>query len=419
MKASRKGTTEFQKFFNTLAARGIKEEALKKDFLSLIGCEIEKYVKSCPYVSRSVKNTGDLNFLYNQVYRVLFKKVEKFTRVEKITHFDNDPNGTSSFDYVKKLFLSEGDLRFAIDIYYWFKCKKIKYANTIDKVFLNNQAPDKTTGEKAPFEECIESPEIVLESVAAENQQKQPIQSLGKNKKSPEYIVTYDPDTFLDPRNPVDLCFFGREQEIDLLNQFAEADKPFLFWAVIGYSGTGKTRLVYSWKSGDCGDNKKSAVKDWALLEVRSKNKSSEWWSTWEPDNNTLIVIDYVYGYEETFKAIIKRWQTLYSSGCKFKVRLILIDHIFPETVDGLRDKNWPRWGLHQIDKSDFNQYDLKQLFYSAKEGQPLRLSELSFNQEDIIRKIVTHLAGEDCAQDTIEKALDYLWMLSGGSKHR
>jgi ankyrin repeat protein len=301
----------------------------------------------------------------------------------------------------KRLGRGNLDHDFALSIYYWFHVFEDEiWGKRIDEQIVQ-ETPDKPDLQKQ------------LEVIVSQIKTNGLVDQIEDENKSDDIdFDDWEIDEFLDSRNPIGIPFFGREEELEALNNFAKVDKNFLFWAVIGPSGSGKTRLINSWKQALYKNGQTSAIKNWELLPIRAKDKKIQW-SDWEPKKNTLIVIDYVYGYEETLKAIIKRGQEARGFKSNLKVRLILIDHVFPDKIGGFSD--WKRWGLDQIHENDLKQSSLEKLFYNGKGGEPLRLSELSPNQDKIIRDILTHLAGEDTPQNTIEEALRYLKMLSKG----
>jgi hypothetical protein len=80
------------------------------------------------------------------------------------------------------------------------------------------------------------------------------IQTIGlvereKNETDVDDIYAYNDDwtieKFLDPQDHTG--FIGREKELQQLDAFANDKRKFVFWAIVGSSGSGKTRLYNGW----------------------------------------------------------------------------------------------------------------------------------------------------------------------------
>ncbi|MDV6341099.1 ankyrin repeat domain-containing protein [Nitrosomonas sp. Is24] len=199
-------------------------------------------------------------------------------------------------------------------------------------------------------------------------------------------------EKWLDPYNHKELPLVGRKNEIALLDKFVEAEGQFKIWAIAGPSGSGKTRLASQWAYG------LSALKDWDCRVLHKEDRTEpEQWDNWLPDNPTLIVIDYMYGFEDAILKLMKC-----SKKAKSKVRLLLIDHVFSEPLHS--DK---RWGFSG-DGSSLNRNE--KYFFDTK---PLDLRETE-DQEIIIKSIIAHRAGINIKSDEVNEAHDSLQNMQG-----
>jgi len=137
---------------------------------------------------------------------------------------------------------------------------------------------------------------------------------------------------WLSPHNHYTIPLEGRKAEFKRLTKFAEGDEaPFRVLPIIAPSGAGKTRLVSEWM------RRYSAVTnpetEWEAGFLTSENQDNardpEPWKEWEIVKHTLIVIDYTYAFDEVVQAIAAR-AIKRPAGPRFKVRLIVIDHVMP-----------------------------------------------------------------------------------------
>lgn len=195
-------------------------------------------------------------------------------------------------------------------------------------------------------------------------------------------------EKWLDPYNFDELPLVGRKNECELLDQFIEIDDQFKIWAISGPSGSGKTRLACQWAYD------LDILKNWDCRVLHKEDRSNpELWANWSPDKPTLIIIDYLYGFE---KVVLK----LMSHRLKptdTKVRLLLIDHVFSAPLHS--DK---RWGFSG-DGSSLNRNE--KYFFDLK---PLDLQQTQ-DQAEIIQSIIAHRAGIDEKSTKVSKAHNYL----------
>lgn len=114
--------------------------------------------------------------------------------------------------------------------------------------------------------------------------------------------------------------FVGRSTELSLLKQFASDRESFRWWAMLGSSGTGKSRLLLEF----CKKLNDEWTRGWW-----TKDRSFDF-DTWTPDRPHLLIIDYVIGREKEigrlFDSILTRQQ---AGGLLYPVRIILLER-FP-----------------------------------------------------------------------------------------
>ena len=256
----------------------------------------------------------------------------------------------------------------------------------------------------AQYEEIIKSfirkaPELVraLETDSAQTskqeiQNQPPKQVVPANRQGIERVQ--GAEKWLDPYNFDELPFVGRKKEIELLDNFIKSDGQFKIWAITGPSGSGKTRLACQWAY------ESKVLENWDCRVLHKEDRTDlEKWASWTPDKPTLIIIDYLYGFEKVVLELMRHRLEPTDS----KVRLLLLDHVFPKPLHS--DK---RWGFSG-DGSSLNHnekyfFDLEPLDLAKKSDQT-RESD----QVEVIRSIIAHRAGIDKTNPQIEKAHDYL----------
>ncbi|NVK17760.1 MAG: ankyrin repeat domain-containing protein [Methylocystaceae bacterium] len=135
---------------------------------------------------------------------------------------------------------------------------------------------------------------------------------------------------WLNPLRNETIPFVSRPEEKAKLDTFINCSEPFQICALAGPSGAGKTRLAAELMRELNGEN-------WTTgFTVNNNSEPSRSWQNWTPNQDTLIVVDYTFSALNTINAIIDRCailinDTLFSE--KIRVRLLLIDHIFPEDM--------------------------------------------------------------------------------------
>ena len=200
-------------------------------------------------------------------------------------------------------------------------------------------------------------------------------------------------DKWLDPYNFDELPFVGRDYELKLLDEFVNQEDQFKIWAIAGPSGAGKTRLACQWAHDS------DALINWDCRILHKEDRTEpEQWANWSPNRPSLIIIDYLFGFEEVVLNLMGRCLR----PTEYKVRLLLIDHVFSAPLH-----NDERWGFSG-DGSSLNRNE--KYFFNL---QPLDLTKVQ-EQEKIIKKIIARRAGIDEKDSQVEIARAYLLKAKG-----
>ncbi|MDA0976739.1 MAG: ankyrin repeat domain-containing protein [Proteobacteria bacterium] len=214
-----------------------------------------------------------------------------------------------------------------------------------------------------------------------------------------------------NPFHEDNVPYIGREAEFKLLESFVEDESLFKVWAISGSSGSGKTRLSRHWmqKSEIMNESWEQLVIGRTDLDTafntQSLNKGNlieDWnvekWKNFTPKFPTLFIIDYLYVYNNAFQALWQRFHNLKESNeLKYKIRILLIDHVFPKNLDELKDEK-------RLNLSNLTDGQLRSMFYKQ---QPLELQETK-DQDAIIYETLKHAAG-DIDKHIIEEAVSHL----------
>ncbi|RDJ21099.1 hypothetical protein DWF00_07650 [Bosea caraganae] len=284
-------------------------------------------------------------------------------------------HGTAYYNNVKQGTASE---QFIIAIYYWFHfCANTDaYGAAIDReLFGKSVFIEINTGV------VVGRPELTPAFSDFEERLQLPLQ-FPKTR-----ILTLDKSNWLDPSVTDSIEFVGRKNERAALDSFANSPNSFLIWAVSGPSGAGKTRLVTQWlrdfKAGI------SAGPDWdagflTIQMVRKWQESGGDWVKWLPTRPTFIVIDYIHLFATEIVQLVLHHANLRGNQVKSsKIRLLLIDHIFPEDLDRLFDD--PRF--LELSSGGFDLDEKRQLFFRAR---PLLLRHANQDKADIEAVVIS-----------------------------
>ena len=157
---------------------------------------------------------------------------------------------------------------------------------------------------------------------------------------------------WLDPHNRYSIPLKGRQKELDRLTSFMNEPGLFRICPVIGPSGSGKTRLVSQWMRPYVPLLVETNWDAGFVVSDRPNARDPGPWKEWEIDRPTLIVIDYTHAFDEVVRQIAHQAQTQTSN---HKVRLIVIDHVMPESLK--RDFLWGKFeGSRTSGLSSFEQ---------------------------------------------------------------
>jgi len=309
--------------------------------------------------------------------------------------------GEREQNFINNLAKGNGHSRLAIALYFWLHTDKdpMSFAAQIDRIVFNGQTFSERFGrqviaqnESGELSETNELLRQIIERNQTSDQTWQPALFLEQVEPSDE--------TWLSPLNLSSIPFVGRYAEQEELNEFARCEDIFKMWALIGPSGAGKTRLATHWMS------RSEALQGWHVGYLKDRETKS--WDGWKPDRPTLIVIDYIHDFAEAIAKIVN----IGSSWIKqpnqiFPVRLLVIDHLFPENLNDLMRENI--WSLTFPTVADL---DVKRpLFYKST---PLAFDRKD-DQTEIIKEIVAQTSGIKRADDVrVVEAIDKLKKMSG-----
>jgi len=195
-------------------------------------------------------------------------------------------------------------------------------------------------------------------------------------------------DTWLNPYNIDAIPYVGREAERARLNAFAKHQDLAKVWAIVGPSGSGKTRLAAHWMRTS------ESLRGWECIMLRQHDRDDPAkWALWTPSKPTLLILDYMFGFENVLKNLLKRLQ----ESLPYRTRLLVLDHVFADPLE--QDA---RWGFEGLQSSlDFK----KSLFY---ENRALSLGETS-DQTFIIRNIIQEITDLPEHDSRLLKASRYL----------
>lgn len=192
----------------------------------------------------------------------------------------------------------------------------------------------------------------------------------------------------------------GRDDEIVKLNEFMNSEALFSICVVVGSPGSGKTRLTSEWMRPFVKSN------EWHAGFVKSA-KAENWnYKNWQLKANTLIIVDYVYRFDAVIRQIVDTQKKFGS----YKIRLLILDHIYPELLKNINlkpsheivaafneDPIFPSAIAQTIGEVDVR----KSMFFKHS---PIELSE--FISDDPLRSIIASACEFNPTEKTIEWAL-------------
>lgn len=153
-----------------------------------------------------------------------------------------------------------------------------------------------------------------------------------------------DISAFIYDTCPVELI--GRQREMNLLNDFVSDSRKVLWWAITGLPGSGKTRLAYEFMRKLNNHNEWIArFLSWPIFFKDFKNSD---FSVNDAINNILLVIDYMYAYEEQIASWIE-WMVAHSS-FNYKLRILIIER---EYTRSSKSNPWEELFLNGFYKPD------------------------------------------------------------------
>jgi Ankyrin repeats (3 copies) len=135
-------------------------------------------------------------------------------------------------------------------------------------------------------------------------------------------------------------------------------------------------------------------------------DRDSAPWKTWRPSRDTLIVIDYVFQFADIIRQIVKAG----TSKETHKIRLVILDHIFPAFLNDLPSDPF----LQPLAENRKELDARKRLFHSAS---PMLLSSAP-NRSEILADVIAHVSGEARESAAIRHALKDLQAMGDAACH-
>lgn len=181
------------------------------------------------------------------------------------------------------------------------------------------------------------------------------------------------------------LPFCGRTSEMSQLQNFLEEDQKFLWWAITGQAGAGKSRLALEFLKQFAGK--------WFGFFVNENATQSDF-DSFEPFNNTVVVIDYVASREGFVANAIRSIKEKFENS-DYKIRILLL-----ERENSRNASSWYYKLLQRIGKYDT--YDLKSTEYK---NYFLNLGDLDRASVETLIKEVMNQRGIE-ADDIVAREL-------------
>ena len=164
--------------------------------------------------------------------------------------------------------------------------------------------------------------------------------------------------------------FYGREAEVNEIDEFMNCDKPFTFWSITGYGGMGKSKLAYNIAQ-------KYDKQNWTVIWYDSNNTDIDKIFGKDFVHNVLFIVDYAGSKIDAVRKIITK--SIAKTKNQDENRIIHIRLLMVERDDySKNDGMFENWYQKIFNCQDF---DGKQNFeYKNKPNEsnkPLNLSAI------------------------------------------
>lgn len=183
--------------------------------------------------------------------------------------------------------------------------------------------------------------------------------------------------------NTCPAAFVGRDEEFEKLYSFLDDERKVLWWSITGEGGSGKTRLAYEFLRKLQNKEWVGGFINWPYFEQELEKKS-----LYLDDKHYLIVIDYVYAYEEKIAQFIER---IYAANYEKKIRILLIEREYKHLVS-TNTKVITPW--KEFFKDGF--YTLSTMESTQYISTTLNLNKRKFEEEEIKEIVFTYCKGRN-----------------------
>ena len=162
--------------------------------------------------------------------------------------------------------------------------------------------------------------------------------------------------------------FYGREAEVNEIDEFMNCDKPFTFWSITGYGGMGKSKLAYNIAQ-------KYDKQNWTVIWYDSNNTDIDKIFGKDFVHNVLFIVDYAGSKIDAVRKIITK--SIAKTKNQDENRIIHIRLLMVERDDySKNDGMFENWYQKIFNCQDF---DGKQNFeYKNKPNEPNKPLNLS-----------------------------------------
>ena len=163
--------------------------------------------------------------------------------------------------------------------------------------------------------------------------------------------------------------FYGREAEVNEIDEFMNCDKPFTFWSITGYGGMGKSKLAYNIAQ-------KYDKQNWTVIWYDSNNTDIDKIFGKDFVHNVLFIVDYAGSKIDAVRKIITK--SIAKTKNQDENRIIHIRLLMVERDDYSKNGSMNYSAIETWYQKIFNcqDFDGKQKFEYNK--VPLNLSAIS-----------------------------------------